>query len=153
MRDWGRFEGLTERKESGVFWILKKILNRLSRGKAGSLLGGLGSKDLSAVATALLGGGGADLPALVAKFKSAGLGHLVESWIGKGANQAVSGEKVKSAVSPAAISEVAAQLGIPDAQAAEKISGILPGLIDKLTPDGSVPDGQTLAKKLSGLLK
>jgi uncharacterized protein YidB (DUF937 family) len=141
------------RRESGMWWILKKSLKRLFAKRAGSLLGGLGGKELSAVAAALIGAGGAKLPALIASFKSAGLGNLIESWIGKGANQAVSGEQVKSVVGSDAISEVAAQLGIPDEQAAAKVSGLLPELIDKLTPDGSVPDEQALAKKLSALSK
>jgi uncharacterized protein YidB (DUF937 family) len=136
-----------------MWWILKKILKKLFARKASSLLGGLGGKELSAVAAALIGGGGSKLPALIGSFKSAGLGHLIESWIGKGANQAVSGEQVKSVVGSDAISEIAARLGIPDEQAAAKVSGVLPELIDKLTPDGSVPDEQALAKKLSGLLK
>ena len=134
-------------------WLILKLLKKLFAGRARSLLGGLGGKDLSAVAAALIGGDGSKLPALIASFKSAGLGHLIESWIGKGANQAVSGEQVKSVVGSDAISEIAAQMGIPEEQAAAKVSGLLPELVNKLTPDGSVPDEQAVAKKLSGLLK
>jgi uncharacterized protein YidB (DUF937 family) len=135
-----------------MWWILK-ILKRLFTRKAGSLLGGLGGKELAAVAAALIGAGGSKLPALIGNFNTAGLGHLIESWIGKGANQAVSDEQVKSALGSDAISEVATKLGVPEDQAAEQVSGLLPELIDKLTPKGSVPDEQTLAKRLSRLLK
>jgi uncharacterized protein YidB (DUF937 family) len=65
----------------------------------------------------------------------------------------VSDEQVKSALGSDAISEVATKLGVPEDQAAEQVSGLLPELIDKLTPKGSVPDEQTLAKRLSRLLK
>jgi hypothetical protein len=40
-----------------MWWILK-ILKRLFTRKAGSLLGGLGGKELAAVAAALIGAGG-----------------------------------------------------------------------------------------------
>ena len=133
----------------GILSVLKKLV----AGNAGSVLGGLGGNQLSAVATALIGVGGAKLPALVSGFQSAGLGHLVDTWIGKGANHAVTGEQVKSVVDPAAISEVATKLGVSEQEAATKVSGFLPELINKLTPNGSMPDSQTLAKTLSGLLK
>ena len=134
-------------------WLIFKLFKWLFFGKAKRLLGGLRGKDLSSVATALLGGSGAKLPALVDKFKSAGLGQLVDSWVGKGANQAVTGAQVKSALDPEALTEVATTLGVSEDAAAEKVSGFLPALIDKLTPDGLVPDEQVLAKRLKRLMK
>jgi uncharacterized protein YidB (DUF937 family) len=136
-----------------MWWILKKLFKMLFMGRASTLIGGLGGKQLAAVATALLGTGGSKLSALVGNFQSAGLGHLVETWIGKGANHAVTGEEVKSAVGSDAISGIAAELGVSDEEAATKVAGLLPQLVDKLTPDGSVPDEQELAKRLRRLLK
>lgn len=132
--------------------ILDTVM-KLFGGKAGSALGGLGGKELSTVVTALIGEGGSKLPALLEKFKAAGLGNLVQSWIGKGASLPVSGDQVKSVVGSDAISGIASKLGISSDQMASKIATLLPQLIDKLTPDGAVPDAEGLAKKLTGLLK
>jgi uncharacterized protein YidB (DUF937 family) len=133
-------------------WILK-LLKGLLGGKASSLIGGLSGSQLAGVASALIGQGGSNLSALMQKFDSAGLSNLVQSWVGKGANEKVTGEQVKSVLGSDAVSEVGTRLGVSEDEAADKISGVLPELIDKLTPDGSVPDEQTLAAKLKALLK
>jgi uncharacterized protein YidB (DUF937 family) len=136
----------------GILSIFR-IVRKLFGGRLGKVLGGLGGKELSAVATALLGKGGANFSSLVSNFESAGLGNMIQSWISRGANPAVSSEQVKSAVGSDVISGIAGDLGVSEEEAATKAAGVLPELIDKLTPDGSVPDEKTLAKKLAALLK
>ena len=132
----------------GIMDMIKGLMG----GKAGGAIGGLGGKDLSSVVTGLLGQGGTQLPALLEKFKAGGLGDAAQSWVGKGANQPVSGEQVKSVLGSDAISGIAAKLGLSSNQAASKVAGVLPQVIDKLTPDGMVPDPQALSQKLTGLL-
>jgi uncharacterized protein YidB (DUF937 family) len=51
------------------------------------------------------------------------------------------------------VSSVASKLGISVDDAADKIAQFLPGIIDKLTPDGLAPHPDALADKLTGLLK
>ncbi len=92
----------------------------------------------------LLGGGkgaalAAALPALLERFKSAGLGHLVESWVGSGANAAATPEQIKQGLGSEKLSELAKQAGIPVDQLAEKLAKYLPQIIDKLTPGGKMP--------------
>jgi uncharacterized protein YidB (DUF937 family) len=128
-------------------------LKGLAGGKASSAIGGVGGKDLSSMVTGLIGQGGTQLPALLEKFHAGGLGNLAESWVGKGANLPVNGQQVKSALGSDAISGIAAKLGISSDQAASKVAAVLPQVIDKLTPDGVVPDPQALSQKLTGLLK
>ena len=128
-------------------------LGGLLGGKAKSAIGGLGGKDLSSVVSGLIGQGGAQLPALLEKFHAGGLGNLAQSWVGKGANLPVSGDQVKSVLGSDAISGIAAKLGISQDQAASKVAAVLPQVVDKVTPDGAVPDPQALSKNLSGLLK
>jgi uncharacterized protein YidB (DUF937 family) len=48
---------------------------------------------------------------------------------------------------------VASKLGVSPDEAAGKIAKVLPGIIDKLTPDGLVPDPGAIANKLTGLFK
>jgi uncharacterized protein YidB (DUF937 family) len=138
-----------EGEEMGIFDSLKG----LAGGNANTAIGGVGGKDLSSMVNGLIGQGGAQLPALLEKFHAGGLGNAAESWVGKGANLPINGQQVKSALGSDAISGIAAKLGVSSDQAASKVAAVLPQIIDKLTPDGVVPDPQALSQKLTGLLK
>ena len=132
-----------------VFKIVRWLF-RLVRGKA---LGGLSGKTVSSIAESLLGKSGAELPDLLKKLTTGGLGDAVQSWVSKGKNQQISTEQVKSSLGSKAMSEIAAKLGTSENTAASKVAGLLPTLVDKLTPQGEVPDRETLAKGLADLLK
>ena len=127
-----------------------------SAGNGGGLgalagLGGLGgliamaarNPQLLQTVVGMLGNDGAHggLGGLVAKFQQAGLGDAVNSWIGQGANQPVSGEQVTQALGPDTVSQIGAKLGLGQGEAASQLSQILPGLIDHLTPNGQAPTG------------
>ena len=101
----------------------------------------------------LLGATGGKLPGLLDRLGSLGLEDKVQSWVGKGANLPVSGDQIKSVLQSDQVSSVAAKLGVSPDEAAAKIANVLPTMIDKLTPDGIVPDPQALATKLTGLIK
>lgn len=81
------------------------------------------------------------LGGLVAKFQQAGLGDVVRSWIGNGQNQPVSGEQLTNVLGADTIIGLAEKLGMSQDDAAGQLSNILPGLIDKLTPQGQAPAG------------
>lgn len=103
-------------------------------------------------------GGQGGLGGLVAKFQQAGLGDVVGSWIGSGQNQPVSGEQLTDVLGSDAMSGLAQKLGISPDAAAGQLSNLLPGLIDKLTPQGQAPagglgDSGDLMGMLGGLLK
>ena len=119
---------------------------------AGMASGTAGGGDESAI-SGLLGKGGEALPGLLDKFGAGGLGDAAQSWIGKGANLPVSGAQIKSVLGSDVVQSVATKLGISPDAAADKIADILPKVIDKLTPDGMVPDPQALADKITGLIQ
>ena len=127
-----------------------------STGNGGGLgalagLGGLGgligmaarNPQLLQAVVGMLGNDGphGGLGGLMAKFQQAGLGDAVNSWIGQGANQPVSGEQVTQALGPDAVAQIGDQLGVGQGEAASQLSQILPGLIDHLTPNGQAPVG------------
>lgn len=98
------------------------------------------------------------LSGLKDKFNQAGMGELISSWIGKGENLPISNEQISSVLGSDTVSRIASQLGIDPAQASAQLSQILPGLIDRLTPEGVAPEGglgQTddLMGMLGGFLK
>jgi uncharacterized protein YidB (DUF937 family) len=79
------------------------------------------------------------LNGLVDQFRKKGLGSVVQSWIGTGPNQPVTTEQVKDVVGPTRLQSLATQLGLPLDQAAQKLTTLLPALVDKLTPNGQLP--------------
>jgi len=86
---------------------------------AGGLLGGLGG--------------------LVDKLQKGGLGNLVNSWVGAGQNQPVSPNQLGPALGPDIIKTLAQRSGLPEEELTRHLSQVLPGLVDKLTPNGRLP--------------
>lgn len=81
------------------------------------------------------------LGGLVAKFQQAGMGDVVSSWISNAQNQPVSGEELTNVLGADTMAGLAEKLGMNQGDVAGQLSNILPGLIDKLTPNGVAPSG------------
>lgn len=81
------------------------------------------------------------LNGLVDKFNQAGLGDVVSSWIGSGANQPISADQLSGVLGQDVLGKAASQLGLDPLQLSGQLSSMLPGLIDKLTPQGAAPAG------------
>ncbi len=104
---------------------------------AGGLLGGLGG--------------------LPSKLQKGGLGSVANSWIGSGQNQPVSPGRLGSALGPDIIKTLAQRSGLSEEDLTRQLSQVLPGLVDKLTPNGrlptvaelSQPEGRRSAEKAS----
>lgn len=97
------------------------------------------------------------LNGLIAKFQEAGLGDAIQSWVGSGANQAVSGEQVSAALGSDFIGQLAQKAGVGNSEAAGGLAQMLPQLINQLTPNGQAPTGglgnaDELMGQLGGLL-
>lgn len=98
-------------------------------------------------------GQGGGLRGLVEKFNEAGLGEVVGSWIGKGDNLPVSADQLKEVLGSDLLGKLAGQLGMDPAQASGQLADMLPGLVDKLTPQGVAPEnGLGNAGDLLGML-
>jgi uncharacterized protein YidB (DUF937 family) len=81
------------------------------------------------------------LSGLLDRFQQAGLGQMVGSWIGSGQNQPISAEQVQQVLGDGPLQNLSAETGVPPEQAAGHLSDLLPGLIDRLTPNGELPQG------------
>ena len=111
-------------------------------GGLGSLIGVLASNpQLIQVITSMLSNGSAQggLGGLMDKFQQAGMGDVIGSWVGGGHNQPISGDQLGQVLGSDTLSDLAAQLGLPPGEAADQLSHVLPGLVDKLTPQGEAP--------------
>jgi uncharacterized protein YidB (DUF937 family) len=79
------------------------------------------------------------LSELINNAQSQGLNHVVQSWVSTGTNQSVAPGQVQGLVGQERINQFANRLGIPPAIASAALARILPVVVDKLTPEGKLP--------------
>ena len=118
--------------------LLKGAMGAMAQGQGG---GAGGSPDalMNMVGSLLQQQGG--LSGLVGALEKGGLGDVAQSWVGKGANMPVSADALTQALGSDSIGQIASQLGIDSGAAGNMLSQVLPGLVDKMTPDGALPQG------------
>ncbi len=110
---------------------------------------GLVDEALSMIGNSGTGG----LGGMLDKFRAAGLGNAVDSWVGNGPNQTITGDHVTSALGVDQIAQLASRFGIPKEQVASHLAQILPDLVNRLTPNGQVPADHGVVQSAIGLLK
>lgn len=93
------------------------------------------------------------LQGLVQRFTQSGLGDVVSSWVSTGPNLPVSGGQIHSALGSEAISSLAQRAGIAPDTASSMLAQVLPGIVDKLTPEGQIPEGGNLLEQGLSILK
>lgn len=86
-------------------------------------------------------------------FQSAGLGNVLQSWVGTGQNLPITGDQVQQVLGPDKVADLSAKAGVSEADTSNALAGMLPQVIDKLTPNGQVPSEGELSSTLSSLGK
>lgn len=99
--------------------------------------------DLMSSVMGLLGAQGG-LSGLISQFTSKGLGDVIGSWVSTGKNLPVSPDQLKSALGDDAVKNIASKLGMDSNSVTSQLSNLLPQVVDKLTPNGKVPEGDIL---------
>jgi uncharacterized protein YidB (DUF937 family) len=79
---------------------------------------------------------GSDVGGVINKIKNSGLSEHFKSWVGKGENKPVTADQVSQALGNEQLAKIADQTGVSQQQAAQNIADKLPGMVDKMTPDG-----------------
>ena len=128
------------------------LLNNLEGQALGGGLGGSSNSLVSGLLQMIQSHPGG-LQGLVKSFHEKGMGGLVSSWISSGPNPPISGDQVHQVLGSDQVKALAAKAGISPDIAGTAVAQILPGLIDKLTPDGSVPDHSNVLEMASRLIK
>jgi uncharacterized protein YidB (DUF937 family) len=131
----------------------------------GGLMGGAGgnASPMQGVLMNMLGGGqqgdyqqqggygnqggamGGGLGGLISGFEQAGLGHLVQSWIGNGPNQSVSPQQLQSVFGENQVQSMASQSGMAPQDFLSQLSQHLPNAVNGMTPQGRLPDEGTVS--------
>ena len=114
---------------------------------------GGGQPDILQIVQALMTQNGG-LDGLLAKLTQGGLGEMVKSWLSTGANLPVSPAQITQALGNPQIASVAKQVGVEPQQLAGLVAQQLPGLVDKLSPNGVLSGNtQDLLAQGASLLK
>ena len=77
---------------------------------------------------------------LIKSFEDHGLSGIVQSWIGTGQNAAINPAQITAALGDERITALANKFGISTEQIQETLTKVLPQIVDKLSPNGQVPD-------------
>jgi uncharacterized protein YidB (DUF937 family) len=120
--------------------LLPLVLSMLANRQGG---GGLGTG----------GGGLGGLGGLLEQMGRAGYAEQARSWVGTGANLPISPEVIAQIFGRDGLSQIASQAGLTESEASVGLSQILPGVVDRLTPKGSVPDLDSLAASVDDLAR
>lgn len=140
--------------------LLDSVVGALGKAAGGAGAGGGQEAALMNAVMALLadnGGGGATgglggLGALVSKLQQGGLGDVVNSWVSTGQNLPVSGQQLHAALGSDTLGPLARQLGLGEGDLAGGLAGLLPQVVDGLTPNGHLPSGGGGTPDLAGLI-
>jgi uncharacterized protein YidB (DUF937 family) len=128
------------------------LLDNLESQTLGNVLGG-SSNPLAAGILQMIQNQPGGLQGLVQSFRDKGLGGLVSSWISVGPNPPISADQVHQVLGSDQVKALAAKAGINPDAASSAIAELLPGLVDKLTPNGSVPDHGNVLEMTANMLK
>lgn len=85
-------------------------------------------------------------------FDRAGLGEVANSWVSRGANTPLSNQQTEDALGVDRIASLASSVGVPMATTSSALSYLIPVVVDKLTPDGVVPDNAGVLSMIGGYL-
>lgn len=120
-----------------------------------SKMGGAGSSSTAESALDDLVGGGKkfDLVDIVGQFTNSGgdLASKAKSWLGDGANESISASQLQDVLGKDKIDSFASKLGIGSEEASNKLSEIMPELIDKSSQGGDLLGSVGGVKGLRGL--
>ena len=136
--------------------LMPVVLQMLSnRGAAGG--SGTGGGGLADVLGQVLGGGGrgaaGGLGGLLEQLQRSGFGEQADSWVSRGANKPISPDAMTQIFGHDGLEQLSRQAGVSPDEASRGLSALLPEVVDRMTPDGAVPDANALANSVDEFMR
>ncbi|TRC98306.1 DUF937 domain-containing protein [Mesorhizobium sp. WSM4303] len=124
------------------------VLAYQNRDKIGDMIRRAGDRNPSAPQGAILdqiskGVSGTALGDILDRFRGAGAGSKVDSWVGTGPNQPIQPSDVEAAIDEDTLTSLSMQTGLSREDLISRITRDLPEAVNKMTPDGKLPAGPT----------
>jgi uncharacterized protein YidB (DUF937 family) len=91
----------------------------------------------------VLGGG---FGSLIERFNQSGRGDVIGSWIGTGQNRPIAPHDLQDALGDDTVAALSRETGLPRDELLSELSDTLPDVVDRLTPDGRVPDAAEMGR-------
>lgn len=85
---------------------------------------------------------------LLDRMKQNGQGQTADSWVKPGQNAPIAPGELGKSIGQKTLSEIARQTGVSEEELLQQLSKVLPGVVDKLTPQGRVPSNQEVAREI-----
>ena len=120
------------------------VLAYQNRDKIGDMLRGAGARNPSDPQGGILdqiskGVSGTALGDILDRFRGAGAGSKVDSWVGTGPNQPIQPGDVEAAIDEDTLTSLSMQTGLSREELLSRISRDLPEAVNKMTPNGELP--------------
>jgi uncharacterized protein YidB (DUF937 family) len=128
------------------------LLDSLENAAMGQIMGGASNPMASGLLQMIQNQPGG-LAGLLQAFQDKGLGGVASSWVGTGQNMPISADQIHQVLGSDQVKELGAKAGISPDQAGSAIAQLLPGIVDKLTPNGEVPAHNNVMDMVGGLLQ
>ena len=93
------------------------------------------------------------LQGLAQRFQQGGFGDVLNSWVSTGQNQPIDPGDLSQVLGRDRVNQMSQQAGVPPQQGSSVLAMLLPQIIDRLTPQGQVPQQNQLAQAGATLLK
>ena len=77
--------------------------------------------------------------AVLDKFRQKGMARQTNSWVSTGENEDIDERSVQQVVGQDELRDMAQRLGVPEEEVTQAFAEIMPEMVDKLSPDGQVP--------------
>lgn len=140
--------------------MLDELLGGLMQGQSGlpgmpGQQGGNAPAGLPGLGAAGAAGGGAAVLALVMQLlqqsgglqgllrqmQQSGYGDQAQSWVSTGQNQSINPDALSQIFGSGTLQQLAQQFGVPAEQLSGSVAQALPEVVNRMTPDGNVPQG------------
>jgi uncharacterized protein YidB (DUF937 family) len=118
------------------------LLDQIAGVLDGQMGGGAGQNQMMQLVMQLLQHHPGGLQGLIEQFTRAGLGQQAASWVSTGQNLPISADDLMKVFGGGGgqLQDLLSKLGMNQGEAMSGLAQVLPGVVDRLTPNGSVQD-------------
>jgi uncharacterized protein YidB (DUF937 family) len=90
---------------------------------------------------------------LLSQLQRAGYGQQADSWVSRGQNMPLPADALEQVFGRGGLEEIARRAGVSEADANRGLSQLLPEVVDRVTPEGRVPDLDSLAASVDAMAR